>query len=93
MAHFFSQAPGAPRPGGTGRITRSVASALNIGLCVGLLGLFGVLSLVMPKPTVSEFEKRELAKNAGIFRQIPLCRGVYPRCGSVLFRHLSFREA
>lgn len=39
-----------------------LASALNIGLCVGLLGLFGVLSLVMPKPTVSEFEKRELAK-------------------------------
>lgn len=39
-----------------------LASALNIGLCVGLLGLLGVLSLVMPKPTTSEFEKRELAK-------------------------------
>ena len=39
-----------------------------INICVVVLALVvvGVLALVLPKPTVSEIEKRELAKNAAV---------------------------
>ncbi|PWM37350.1 MAG: hypothetical protein DBX66_05465 [Clostridiales bacterium] len=37
-----------------------VTSKLNVILLVGVLASFGVLSLVLPKPTVSEYENRSL---------------------------------
>lgn len=40
--------------------TLQVAHCINIGVFVAVLAVMGVAALVLPKPTISEFEKREL---------------------------------
>ena len=77
MAHFSSSA-GRAAPRRNRRITLVLASALNIGLCVGLLGLFGVLFPRDAQAHCFWSLKAGAGQDAGIFRQIPLFAGSIP---------------